>query len=58
VVINLTAQSLGDAHKAEEKAREVEIRLAARLQRHKGNLRFVALGQRLEELKPKGIRLR
>jgi len=33
------------------KAREVEIRISARLRRHGGDPKFVALGQRLEELR-------
>jgi type I restriction enzyme R subunit len=33
------------------KAREIEVKLVARLRRHSGNPRFVALGRRLEELK-------
>jgi type I restriction enzyme R subunit len=35
----------------EHKAREVEIKIIARLRRHKSDPRFIALGQRLEELK-------
>lgn len=34
-----------------KKAREIEIKIIARLHRHQGNPRFVELGQRLEELR-------
>ncbi len=34
-----------------KKAREIEIKIIARLRRHQGNPRFVELGQRLEELR-------
>lgn len=35
----------------EKKAREIEIKLAARLRKHMGNPKFVALGDRLEKIK-------
>lgn len=38
---------------AEKKSREVEIKLIARLRRHKDNPQFIALGERLEKLKEK-----
>ncbi len=36
-----------------KKAREVEIKLIARLRKHKGNPKFVELGERLERIKEK-----
>ena len=41
---------LKDAEPA-RKAREIEIRLVARLRRHLGNLKFTALGERLEKIR-------
>ena len=41
----------GDPRGADQKAREIEVKLVARLRRHRSDPRFVALGQRLEELK-------
>ena len=35
----------------EKKAREIEIKLIARLRRHLGNPKFTALGERLEKIK-------
>jgi len=35
----------------EKKSKEIEIKLAARLRKHAGNLIFVALGERLEKIK-------
>lgn len=35
----------------EKRAREVEIKLVTRLQKHRGNPRFTALGERLERIK-------
>lgn len=35
----------------DKKSREIELQLVARLRKHKGNPRFVALGERLEKLK-------
>jgi len=43
--------NLLDAKDPEKKSREVEIKLIARLRRHKDNPKFVALGERLEKLK-------
>jgi type I restriction enzyme, R subunit len=34
-----------------KKAREIEIKLIARLRKHAGNLKFTALGERLEKIK-------
>jgi type I restriction enzyme R subunit len=50
----LDAQVLADILKDADparKGREVEIMLIARLRRHLGNAKFVALGERLEKLK-------
>jgi len=44
-------QGLIDAADPETKSREIEIKLIARLTRHKDNPQFVALGERLEKLK-------
>ncbi len=41
---------LKDADPA-KKAREVEIKLIARLRKHLGNAKFIALGERLEKIK-------
>jgi len=41
----------GDPRGADQKAREIEVQLVARLRRHRSDPRFVALGRRLEELK-------
>ena len=35
----------------DKKSREIELQLVARLRKHKGNPKFVALGERLEKLK-------
>ncbi len=41
---------LGDKD-PEKRGREIEIKLIARLRKHKGNLKFKALGERLEKVK-------
>ena len=41
---------LDDPHR-EKKAKELEIKLIARLRKHKGNPKFVELGERLERIK-------
>jgi type I restriction enzyme R subunit len=42
---------LQDGDKTKKKAKQVEIRLIARLRKHLGNPKFVALGERLEKVK-------
>jgi type I restriction enzyme, R subunit len=44
-------EGLLDAKEPKKKAKEIEIKLVARLSRHKNNPTFVALGERLERLK-------
>jgi type I restriction enzyme, R subunit len=44
-------ERLLDAEDPEKKAKEIEIKLIPRLRRHKGNPKFIALGERLERLK-------
>ncbi|TVR13441.1 MAG: type I restriction endonuclease subunit R [Planctomycetota bacterium] len=41
---------LGDKD-ADQKSKEIEIKLIARLRKHKGNPKFIELGERLEKLK-------
>ena len=40
-----------DAKEPKKESKEIEIKLIARLNRHRGNPKFVALGERLEKLK-------
>lgn len=42
-----------NAKEPEKKSKEIEVRLIARLRKHKDNPKFVALGERLEKLKEK-----
>jgi type I restriction enzyme R subunit len=44
-------EGLLDARDPDKKSKEIEIKLIARLGRHKDNPKFVALGERLEKLK-------
>jgi type I restriction enzyme R subunit len=44
-------EGLLDAKDPDKKSKEIEIKLIARLRKHKDNPRFVALGERLEKLK-------
>ena len=44
-------EGLLDAKDPDKKSKEIEIKLIARLRRHKDNPNFVALGERLEKLK-------
>jgi len=44
-------EGLLDAKDPDKKSREIEIKLIARLRKHKDNPKFVALGERLEKLK-------
>ncbi|ALP52758.1 DEAD/DEAH box helicase [Candidatus Tenderia electrophaga] len=44
-------EGLLDAKDADKKSKEIEIKLIARLRKHKDNPKFVALGERLEKLK-------
>ncbi|HRY18723.1 MAG TPA: HsdR family type I site-specific deoxyribonuclease [Candidatus Competibacteraceae bacterium] len=44
-------EGLLDAQDPDQKSREIEIKLIARLRKHKDNPKFVALGERLEKLK-------
>ena len=44
-------EGLLDAKDPDKKSKEIEIKLIARLRRHKNNPKFVALGERLEKLK-------
>lgn len=40
-----------DAKESKKKTREIEIKMIARLRKHKDNPEFVALGERLERLR-------
>lgn len=42
-----------DAKDTEKKSKEIEIKLIARLRKHKKNTKFIELGERLEKLKEK-----
>ena len=44
-------EGLLDAKEPDKKSKEIEIKLIARLRKHKDNPKFVALGERLEKLK-------
>lgn len=44
-------EGLLDAKNPDKKSKEIEIKLIARLRKHKDNPQFVALGERLEKLK-------
>jgi len=44
-------EELLDAKDPDKKSKEIEIKLIARLRKHKDNPKFVALGERLEKLK-------
>lgn len=44
-------EALLDAKDPDKKSKEIEIKLIARLRKHKDNPKFVALGERLEKLK-------
>ncbi len=44
-------EGLLDAKDPEKKSKEIEIKIIARLRKHKDNPKFVALGERLEKLK-------
>ena len=44
-------EGLLDAKDPDKKSKEIEIKLIARLRRHRDNPKFVALGERLEKLK-------
>lgn len=44
-------EGLIDDKDTDKKSKEIEIKLIARLRKHKGNPNFVALGERLEKLK-------
>jgi type I restriction enzyme, R subunit len=46
-------EGLLDTDEPEKKSKEVEIKLIARLRRHKDNPQFIALGERLEKLREK-----
>ncbi len=46
-------ESILDDPEKEKKAKEVEIKLIARLHKHKGDQKFVELGERLERIKEK-----
>jgi len=46
-------ESILDDSEKEKKAKEIEIKLIARLRKHKGNPKFVELGERLERIKKK-----
>jgi type I restriction enzyme R subunit len=46
-------EGLLDAKDPDKKSKEIEIKLIARLRKHKDNPKFVALGERLEKLKEK-----
>jgi len=46
-------ESILDDPEKEKKAKEVEIKLIARLRKHKGDPKFVELGERLERIKEK-----
>jgi type I restriction enzyme R subunit len=44
-------EGLLDAKDPDKKSKEIEIKLIARLRKHQGNPKFVALGERLEKLR-------
>jgi type I restriction enzyme R subunit len=44
-------EGLLDAKDPGKKSKEIEIKLIARLRKHKDNPKFIALGERLEKLK-------
>lgn len=46
-------EGLLDAKDPDKKSKEIEIKLIARLRKHKDNPKFIALGERLEKLKEK-----
>lgn len=46
-------ESILNSRDPEKKSREIEIKLIARLRKHKDNPKFIALGERLEKLKEK-----
>lgn len=46
-------EGLLDAKEPDKKSKEIEIKLIARLHKHKDNPKFIALGERLEKLKEK-----
>ena len=46
-------EGLLDTKDADKKSKEIEIKLIARLRKHKDNPKFIALGERLEKLKEK-----
>lgn len=46
-------EGLLSSKETEKKSREIEIKLIARLYKHKDNPEFIALGERLEKLKEK-----
>ncbi len=46
-------ESLLDSREPAQKSKEIEIKLIARLRRHRNNPTFIALGERLEKLKEK-----
>lgn len=46
-------EGLLGAKETEKKSKEIEIKLIARLRKHKDNPKFIALGERLERLKEK-----
>ena len=46
-------ESLLESREPSKKSKEIEIKLIARLRRHKSNPIFIALGERLEKLKEK-----
>ncbi len=47
----LVLEGLLSSKETEKKSREIEIKLIARLRKHKDNPEFIALGERLEKLK-------
>lgn len=46
-------EGLLDAKDPDKKSKEIEIKLVARLRKHKNNPQFIALGERLEKLREK-----
>jgi type I restriction enzyme R subunit len=46
-------ESILNSKDPEKKSKEIEIKLIARLRKHKDNAKFIALGERLEKLKEK-----
>ena len=46
-------ESLLSTKEPDKKSKEIEIKIGVRLRKHKGNPKFVALGERLEKLKEK-----